>query len=569
MKNPEIQGQGHKVWGIPRKVMLMCLAIIIGVGLYFVIYVPYTRHVKQARADRDAKASGGKLVAALERFFNECKDAGCPTPPPWFEDYHLMFLKGPYYGWRAGASGYPVRFRLQDGEVRVCAQDGTAPKGGRTRWIYRYDMLTGQELPPMIGECTGQSLAGDLCFTESILDPLDCSFRFGSKRDPAWAAECEGLIRDASKQLPQQRILATKGINAMGVDLYPKLGDSKSNEVFSPFGLYEQLALFYGGAGGATKRELAGLLHVRDVGIPLHDAIGSLRRVLSCEATRSGGTLEIQTTLKVGSLERLSQDFCNLAERAYDVRIDGSSIQQVSPYEFPMNTVNLIVFRNKWQDKFSESGTVESPFFLLDGKQINVPTMSQTEGKPFSYMERKHFETLEMRYDSGTLSMVVFLPKKRDGLLEFERTVTNEKLQQWLADLEPWEWGVTVYMPKFTPHAFHNLKDLLVDHGLISAFDRERADFAKMVRKPLDDRVYMVDEQQQVEMEVDEQGSQIITATINCSRITALDRPSDDYPKRKKGQPIVFRIDHPFMFIVRHIPSNCILIMGRVTNPLK
>lgn len=35
------------------------------------------------------------------------------------------------------------------------------------------------------------------------------------------------------------------------------------------------------------------------------------------------------------------------------------------------------------------------------------------------------------------------------------------------------------------------------------------------------------------------------------------------------GMPKIyqFRADHPFVFLVRHRPSGCILFMGRTTNP--
>ena len=37
----------------------------------------------------------------------------------------------------------------------------------------------------------------------------------------------------------------------------------------------------------------------------------------------------------------------------------------------------------------------------------------------------------------------------------------------------------------------------------------------------------------------------------------------------KVSAPPVFRANHPFVFLIRHIPSNNVLFIGRVMNPKK
>ncbi len=78
-------------------------------------------------------------------------------------------------------------------ELRACARNGSAPNGGKTRWIYRHSIL-GKELPPVVGECKGNIHAGDECFFESILNPEDGSFRL-----PKSVQRCDCFHRTEKK----------------------------------------------------------------------------------------------------------------------------------------------------------------------------------------------------------------------------------------------------------------------------------------------------------------------------------------------------------------------------------
>ncbi len=55
---------------------------------------------------------------------------------------------------------------------------------------------------------------------------------------------------------------------------------------------------------------------------------------------------------------------------------------------------NAIYFNAAWQYPFSEDKTKEGPFYLLDGEEVTVPMMMQTES--FGYTEGDAYQAVEL-----------------------------------------------------------------------------------------------------------------------------------------------------------------------------
>ena len=120
---------------------------------------------------------------------------------------------------------------------------------------------------------------------------------------------------------------------------------------------------------------------------------------------------------------------------------------------------------------------------------------------------------------------------------------------------------VKVFLPRFTLNATYQLEKIkiLPALGMTDAFSMKMADFTGITkeRPPL----FIGKVIQKTFAEVNEQGTEAAAVTVVTGYATAA-------PRREPPIP-VFRADHPFMFLIRHRPSNCILFMGRVTNPPK
>lgn len=62
-------------------------------------------------------------------------------------------------------------------------------------------------------------------------------------------------------------------------------------------------------------------------------------------------------------------------------------------------------------------------------------------------------------------------------------------------------------------------------------------------------------------MKVDELGTEAAAATAVVMVETGAAPPSGPFPEQ-------FRADHPFLFVLRHVPSGIILFIGRVSDPI-
>jgi len=88
---------------------------------------------------------------------------------------------------------------------------------------------------------------------------------------------------------------------------------------------------------------------------------------------------------------------------------------------------------------------------------------------------------------------------------------------------------------------------------MAEAFDMDDADFSGMTEE---DILYITDVLHKAAISVDETGTEAAAATAVIIGL-----------KSMPGEPISMTIDRPFLFFIRHIPSESILFMGRVLNP--
>ncbi len=382
--------------------------------------------------------------------------------------------------------------------------------------------------------------------------------------------------------------------NEFAVELYSQLMEDDGNMFFSPYSISTALGMVYAGARGKTEAEMSEALHFRMEQEQLHRTFGKIIGELNA---RSGKDIELTVANALWAQEGYPflDDYLDLTKANYRATLEELNFKaEPEPARKKINDwvekatrekiknlippglinemtrlvlTNAIYFKGKWQDEFKPAMTKDLPFTLADGGEVDVAMMHRT-GK-YRYAEEEDFQVLEMRYSGGDLSMIVFLPKRKDGLRDFERLLTvrkeagpttksarllyAEKLAGWMDKIH--ERDVAVWMPRFKTTSSFNLNEVLKSMGMTEAFSMD-ADFSGMTG---DKELYLSAVVHKAYVDVNEEGTEAAAATGAVMVLKG----------RPPGKPVVFRADHPFVFLIRDNSTGSMLFMGRVTDPTK
>jgi serpin B len=399
-------------------------------------------------------------------------------------------------------------------------------------------------------------------------------------------------VAAAIVQSEKQRITATKadeaglvtlvdGNSAFALDLYQELKAEDGNLFYSPYSISAALAMTYAGARGETEQQMADALNFDLPQNQLHPAFNLLDQELARRGEGARGKDEEGFRLHVVNaiwgqkdytflpefLDVLAEnygaglrilDFANAPEESRITINNWVSDQTESRIEdlIPQGMIdiftrlvltNAIYFNAAWQYPFREEATKDSPFYLLDGGEVTVSMMSQTES--FGYAEDDDYQAVELTYDGGELSMVILLP--RSGHFEaFEESLNAERVSVIINSLEPGQ--VTLAMPKFEFESAFQMKETLMAMGMPVAFS-DMADFSGMTGGR---DLYISEVVHKAFVSVDEAGTEAAAATAVIMKMTAL-----------PAEPVKFTANRPFIFIIRDIETGAILFLGRILNP--
>ncbi len=366
---------------------------------------------------------------------------------------------------------------------------------------------------------------------------------------------------------------------AFAMDLYAQLRTQDGNLFFSPHSLSSALAMTYAGARGNTAAEMEKALRFSGGQEGTYAAFEALQKRLDAAQARGEVQLAVANSLWPQQGYPFLPEFLALAKERHDAGItpldyagdtegarrtingwvEGKTRGKIRDLIAPGNLdsltrmvlVNAIYFKGSWASRFDAARTAEGDFHMAADSTAKVPMMEQT--RKFPLAETDDGQVLKLPYAGGDLSMLVALPREKEGLAALEARLTPEVLAAWRADLR--EREVRVILPKFKmTWGAATLNGVLKALGMADAFDEGRADFSGM-----DGRMgwlYIGLVLHKAFVEVNEEGTEATAATAVAMKAKGMPRP-----------PVEFRADHPFLFLIQEEETGAILFMGRLADP--
>lgn len=382
---------------------------------------------------------------------------------------------------------------------------------------------------------------------------------------------------------PSAKKPVAEGNTQFALELYGKLSAQKGNLFLSPFSISTALGMTSTGAKGKTLDEMNQTLHFPADQAETNAGFASIMKTLNNEsvpAAKRGYELSVanalwgqkganwlptflETTGKnygaglrevdfEGATEASRKTINRWVEQQTHDKIKDLLQEGVLKPDTQLVLTNAIYFKGSWALEFNKKATKDEPFFVDGAKEAKVPTMHISSSN--RYHEEAGFQALELPYKGKDLSMVIFLPKTKDGLAAFEKTLSAAKLNEWLGKLR-FEETVVVSLPKFKMTSEFSLAKTLSAMGMNLLFS-DGADLSGMNGKG---GLYVSDAIHKAFVDVNEEGTEAAAATAIVVRPTSA---------RIDPKPIpVFKADHPFFFAIRDNRTGSVLFVGRVTDP--
>jgi serpin B len=357
--------------------------------------------------------------------------------------------------------------------------------------------------------------------------------------------------------------------------LYDQLAKAQAGtDLFlSPFSIQVALAMCAAGARGETRRVLADL-----IGAPASVAEQNRLYAAWLRSVNAPGAhhvhLATANALWVQQGYRLDPNYRKVAAEFYDgacneldfralpeqavktingwvdSRTQGKIKELITGQHIGPDTrlilTNAIYFKGNWASQFDRSQTRDEDWHGT-GRVRKVPMMHQTRG--YLFHEAGDFQALDLPYQGEQLSMLVVLPRKKDGLAALEQAWAAGPLYQQVVSSLAHEESVDVTLPRFQVESEFQLQPVLSALGAGLAFG-PGADFSGIGAEPLQISEVI----HKALIEVNEEGTEATGATGVVMTKGAL----------FTGEPKSFRADHPFLFVIRDRKSNAVLFCGRV-----
>ncbi|XP_069366147.1 pigment epithelium-derived factor [Paralichthys olivaceus] len=348
-----------------------------------------------------------------------------------------------------------------------------------------------------------------------------------------------------------------------GYNLFRSLAsrDTTTNVFLAPISVSAALTQLSMGGSELAERQLFRALRFHTLQDPqLHNTLKDLLASL-----RSPGKgLSIAARLYLARRLRLNQEFLALVEQQYGVRpkalpVGGKDLKEINDWVSQetggkvqrflakpssrnpsVNTVSAAYFKGRWVTRFSNSGVMEE--FQVDGAApVRVPMMQQDNYPVKMGADSDLSCTIAQIQMQNDVSMFIFLPDEvMSNMTLLEESLTAEFVQDLSMTLLPAQVSLT--LPTLRLSYSTDLLPLLSDLGLTDWMENPQLE------------------------KISTQAAKL--TSVNHKVIMETAPEGDQYPgAMSTPNHLSYRVDRPFLYLIRDEASGALLFIGRVVNP--
>jgi serpin B len=356
--------------------------------------------------------------------------------------------------------------------------------------------------------------------------------------------------------------------NAFAFDLFRQVLINNANEkniFISPLSVSIALGMAWNGANGETKTEMANALKMSGM---TEDEINEYYQIMLSALPEVDPSTKLNIANSIWYREsfpvkdeylKVNSDYFNAEVRELDfAKPDALSIingwcaektnnliknplDKISA-DAMMYLINAIYFKGIWVKKF-EKDTYKANFYAEGGNTVQVDMMQQKD--TFGYREDEMAQYLDLPYGNKAFSMTVILPREGKTTDEVLETLDTEKWNNIINGFSSHE--VQVYLPKFKTTGKYELKEPLIQMGMVKAFT-DQADFSNIS----DINLLISRIIHSTYCSVDQEGTEAAAVTIVEFEFTSM------------PMNYVFNTNRPFIFVIREKSTGVILFMGKM-----
>jgi serpin B len=392
----------------------------------------------------------------------------------------------------------------------------------------------------------------------------------GDAAGPGGAAPIENLPRQLT--VAEKQLISAD--NAFAWKLFREISAQEGDEnIFvSPLSVAMALGMTYNGAAGSTREAMQQALELQ--GLTLEEVNQSYRDLIDL-LQRLDPAVEflLANSIWYRNGIALRQEFVDRSTQFFDAEVtaldfsDPSAsstingwvsdktngrITEIAPNPIPWNMIayliNAIYFKGDWTYQFDPAATASAQFTLADGSQTTVDMMHHGGPLTVATSHGDGYRVLDLPYGGQAFRMTVVLPHTPEDINAVVDRLAEGEWHTAVGSLE--DVDRAVYLPKFTLEYKLTLNEVLKSLGMEIAFAPREADFTNMFSGVND--AYIDRVEHKTFLDVNEEGTEAAAVTS-----VGIGVVSDNS----------FRVNRPFILVIRERLSGTILFIGKVMDP--